>query len=179
MQFSVGDKVVHPHRGPGRIVDVVRQEFLEEEKRYYVIDMPASAMIVRIPVRRVEEVGLRPAMNLEKIASVLETLHGKPRRLPADYKERQEQVREAIQEARPILMAETVRDLTWHGRSEHLTKTDAELLKLVQEFLAEEMALASDTEVTEANDRIEQAMAATMDAMAERERRMRQLAAAS
>ncbi len=179
MQFSVGDKVVHPHRGPGRIVDVVRQEFLEEEKRYYVIDMPASSMTVRIPVRRVEEVGLRPAMSREKIARVLDTLHGRPRRLPADYKERQEQVRETIQAARPIAMAETVRDLTWHGRSEHLTKTDSELLKLLQDFLAEEMALASDTEVTETNERIEQAMAATMDAMAERERRKRQLAEAS
>ncbi len=179
MQFSVGDKVVHPHRGPGRIVDVVRQEFLEEEKRYYVIDMPASAMTVRIPVRRVEEVGLRPAMSREKIARVLDTLHGRPRRLPADYKERQEQVRETIQAARPIAMAETVRDLTWHGRSEHLTKTDSELLKLLQDFLAEEMALASDTEVAETNERIEQAMAATMDAMAERERRKRQLAEAS
>lgn len=179
MQFSVGDKVVHPRRGPGRIIDVVRQEFLEEEKRYYVIDMPTSAMIVRIPVRKVEDVGLRPAMSHEKVARVLDTLHKKPRQLPADYKERQEQVRETIQAARPIPMAEVVRDLTWRERSEHLTKTDAELLRLVQDFLAGEMALATDTKVEEANERIEQAMDATMDAMAERERRKQQLTEAA
>ena len=164
MQFSVGDKVVHPRRGPGRIIDVERQEFLEEEKRYYVIDMPANSMTVRIPVRKVEEVGLRPAMTGEKLARVLDTLHGRPRRLPGDYKERQEQVRETIQTARPILMAEAVRDLTWHGRSDHLTKTDEALLKVLQDFLAGEMALASDTDIQQANQTIEHALAATMDA---------------
>ena len=122
MQFSIGDKVVHPRRGPGRIVDVERQSFLDEAKRYYVIDMPASALTVRIPVRRVDEVGLRPAMTRKKLARVLEILHGRPRGLPADHKERQERVRERVQTARPIRMAEAVRDLTWHGRMAHLTK---------------------------------------------------------
>lgn len=175
MQFAVGDKVVHPRRGPGRIIGVERQEFLEEAKRYYVIDMPANAMTVRIPVRRVDEVGLRPAMNPEKLARVMEILHGKPRTLPADYKERQEQVREQIQTARPIPMAKAVRDLTWRGRSEHLTKTDSELLKLVQDFLAAEMALASGTDVSEANQTIESALAATMDVLLERRRRKKTL----
>jgi CarD family transcriptional regulator len=175
MQFSVGDKVVHPRRGPGRIVGVERQEFLEEAKRYYVIDMPANSMTVRIPVRRVDEVGLRPAMSSKKLARVMEILHAKPRTLPADYKERQEQVREKIQTARPIPMAEAVRDLTWRGRSEHLTKTDSELLKLVQDFLAAEMALSSGVEVSEANETIEVALAANMDDMLERRRLKRRL----
>ena len=174
MQYSVGDKVVHPHRGPGRIVDVERQQFLEEAKRYYVIEMPARSLTVRIPVRRVDEVGLRPAMSREKIASVLDILHAKPHLLPTDHKERQENVREKIHTAHPIPMAEAVRDLTWRGRSAHLTKTDSELLKTVQDFLAAEMALASDTEVSEANDTIELAMTGNMDAMVARERRERE-----
>ena len=166
MRFSVGDKVVHPHRGPGRIIDVERQSFQDVAKRYYVIDMPASALTVRIPVRKVDEVGLRPAMTREKVESVLGILHGRPRGLPADYKERQENVREKIHAARPIPMAEAVRDLTWHGRSAHLTKTDTELLKVVQDFLAAEMALASDTKVSEAIETIELALTGSLDAMA-------------
>ena len=171
MQFSVGDKVVHPRRGPGRIVGVERQEFLDEAKRYYVIDMPAKAMTVRIPVRRVDDVGLRPAMTREKLAKVMEILHATPCMLPADYKERQEEVREKIQAARPIPMAEAVRDLTWRGRSAHLTKTDSELLRLVQDFLAAEIALTSGTEISEAIETIEGALAATMDALLEKSRK--------
>ncbi|HSR33941.1 MAG TPA: CarD family transcriptional regulator [Anaerolineae bacterium] len=39
MQFSVGDKVVHPYHGPGRITSVERRELLAGAKRYYVIEM--------------------------------------------------------------------------------------------------------------------------------------------
>lgn len=171
MHFSVGDKVVHPRRGAGRIIDVERQQFQEEPKRYYVIDMPASALTVRVPVRRVDEVGLRPAMTREKVACILDILHARPRNLPTDHKERQERVRESLQTARPVLLAEAVRDLTWRGISAHLTKTDSELLKLVQGFLAAEMALASDTDLSEANATIELALTHTMEAMTERERK--------
>jgi CarD family transcriptional regulator len=171
MKFSIGDKVVHPRRGPGRIVDVERQSFLDEAKRYYVIDMPSSALTVRIPVRRVNEVGLRPAMTRKKLARVLDILHGSPRGLPADHKERQESVREKVQTSSPIPMAEAVRDLTWHGRRAHLTKTDSELLKAVQDFLAAEIALASDTKVSEANETIELALNGTLDPISKRKQR--------
>ena len=165
MQFSIGDKVVHPRRGPGRIVGVERQEFLDEAKQYHVIDMPVGALTVRIPVRRVDEVGLRPAMTDEKLARVLDILHGRPRGLPSDYKDRQQWVRERIHMAHPIPMAEAVRDLTWHGWSAHLTRTDSELLKTLQDFLAAEIALASDTKVSEANETIQSALAVALDAM--------------
>jgi RNA polymerase-interacting CarD/CdnL/TRCF family regulator len=97
-------------------------------------------------------------MTRDKLARVLDTLHGRPRGLPMDHKERQESVRERVQTSRPIAMAEAVRDLTWHGRSAHLTKTDSELLKAVQDFLAAEIALASDTQVSEAIEAIELAL---------------------
>lgn len=165
MRFSVGDKVVHPRRGPGRIVDVERQVFLDEAKQYYVIDMPTGALTLRIPVRRVDEVGLRLAMSGEKLARVLDILHGRPDGLPANHKERQRMVKERILTAHPIPMAEAVRDLTWHGWSAHLTRTDSELLKTLQDFLAAEIALASDTKVSEANETIRSALAVALDAM--------------
>ena len=162
MQFSIGDKVVHPHRGPGRIVDVERIEFIEEEKRYYVVEFPAHEMTVHIPVRKSTELGMRPAMTRAKVALVLDTLRSKPHRLPKDYRERQESVSEKITARRPIVTAEAVRDLTWHKERAHLTKKDSELLQRGQDLLATEMALASDSEVSEANERIESILTMAM-----------------
>jgi CarD family transcriptional regulator len=162
MQFSIGDKVVHPHRGPGRVVDVERKEFIEEEKRYYVVEFPAFGMTVHIPVRKSTKLGMRPAMSRAKVARVLDTLRSKPHRLPEDYRERQESVSERITARRPILTAEAVRDLTWHKQRRHLTKKDSELLQRGQDFLAAEMALVSDSDVSEANERIESILAAAL-----------------
>jgi CarD family transcriptional regulator len=159
MRFSVGDEVVHPHRGPGRIVDVERKEFIGQEKRYYVIEIPFDEMTVHVPVGKVEEVGLRPAMTRAKVARVLDTLRSKPYQLAKNYKERQETVWEKLRTGRPVATAEAVRDLTWHGQRANLTKKDSELLQRGQDFLAAEMALVSDIDISEANERIESALA--------------------
>lgn len=179
MQFSIGDKIVHPHRGPGRVVDVEQREFLEGEKRYYVLEIPAQGMTVRIPVRKADELGLRPAMPRATVARVLHTLGSKPHRLSKDYKERQEIVWEKIKTGRPIATAEAVRDLNWRKRRDHLTKRDSELLQRGQDFLAAEMALVLDTDVSEANKSIESALDVAMVALTEREHRQEQLAAAT
>lgn len=178
MQFSIGDKIVHPHRGPGRIVDVERREFLEGAKQYYVIEIPVHGLTVHIPVQRVDELGVRPVMSRAKVARMLDTLRSRPHQLPKDYKKRQEIVWEKIRTGRPISTAEAVRDLTWRGQQAKLTKKDSELLKRGQDFLAAEMALVLDADVSEANDSIESALDVAMVTMAERERHQQQLAAA-
>jgi CarD family transcriptional regulator len=175
MQFQVGDKVVHPHRGPGRVVDIAQRAFLEETKRYYVIETLDYGMTVHVPVRRVDELGVRLAMPQASISRVLDTLRSRPRRLPQDHKERQASVWEKIRTARPIPMAEVVRDLSWHRHSAHLTKKDEELLKQGQDFLTAEVALVSDTKVSEAGERIQSILDAAMIAMAERKAREQQL----
>lgn len=162
MQFSVGDKVVHPHRGPGLIVEMERKEFIDEARRYYVIDIAPFGLILHVPVRKASELGLRLAMSRTQIARMLDILRGMPGHLPEDHKARQEEIWEKMRTAHPTPVAEAVRDLAWRRHSAHLTKRDSELLKHGQEFLAAEVALVSDTQVSEAQEQIESALADSM-----------------
>ena len=59
MQFSVGDKVVHPYHGAGQITGLERKELLDEAKRYFVIDIPSHELTVWIPRSKMEQVGIR------------------------------------------------------------------------------------------------------------------------
>jgi CarD family transcriptional regulator len=174
MEFSIGDRVVHPHHGPGQITGVERREFVEEAKRYYVIDIPGQELTLFVPLRTVEQVGIRPIMRRAKLLRVLDTLRGRPRRLPDDHKERQELVWEKLKTGRAMQMAEVVRDLTWQRERDHLTKRDAEYLQRGRDFLAAEMAFASETEVSEANDRIDDALESAIQGAALREQRRHQ-----
>ena len=67
MKFSVGDRVVHPHHGPGRIASIERKELMDGTKRYYVIYIPNQALTVQVPVRTADEVGVRPAMPVSRL----------------------------------------------------------------------------------------------------------------
>jgi CarD family transcriptional regulator len=166
MEFAVGDRVVHPHHGPGEVTAVERKAFVEEAKRYYVIEIPGQELTLFVPLSRVEEVGVRPVMRPTKLSRVLDALRGTPARLPDDYKERQELVAEKLKTGRAMQIAEVVRDLTWHRERDHLTKRDAEYLERGREFLASEIAYASDIDISAASERINAALELALEVAA-------------
>ena len=162
MQYSVGDKVVHPHHGPGWIMGIERREILDGLKRYYVIEIPDQGLTLYLPVGKADEAGIRPAMAQSRFPRVLSMLRGRPHRLPEDYRERQEQICAQLETGRVMQLARVVRDLTWHRERAHLTKTDSVLLKQGLGLLAAEMALVSGDTVSDASKLIEATMTAAM-----------------
>ena len=159
MEFAVGDKVVHPHHGPGIITSVEQKNFVEGQEDYYVIEIPDQGLTLHIPQHRMSITGVRPAVSDEQLGEVLDILHGEPDQLPDDHRERQEQVWEKLKTNEPAQVAETVRDLMWHQQQAHLTKKDTEYLDRARKMLAAEMALVDGREVSEANRDIETIMA--------------------
>ena len=162
MQFSVGDRVVHPYHGPGQVVRVAHRELMDGPKRYYVIDIPGQGLTVHIPVGNAGDLGVRRAMSQSRLPRVLSMLRGKPHLLPADYRERQEEIWAQLKTRQVMQLARVVRDLTWHQKIAHLTKTDSDYLKQGLDLLAAEMALVSGDAVSDASKLIEATMTAAM-----------------
>jgi CarD family transcriptional regulator len=158
MQFSVGDKVVHPQYGPGQIIGVEHRELVEGFEHYYVIELLIDETTLFIPMSRTGELGLRRVMSQAKLARVLETLQEAPRRLSKDFKVRQARIRDKLATARPAKVAETVRDLTGRRRRSYLTKVDKRLLTRARELLAAEMAVVNGIDVLYAHQTIDRAL---------------------
>jgi CarD family transcriptional regulator len=156
--YSVGDKVMHPSHGPGRITGITHQELVKGFKHYFVIALSDKATTVQVPVRKMEELGIRPVMSRAEIALMLEHLKSTPQDLPRDHRERQALIEQMIQSRRPMQMAEAVRDLVWYGKQDHLTAGNQRLLTKGRGILASEMALALDVSVVEAEGAIHAAL---------------------
>jgi CarD family transcriptional regulator len=155
MGFSVGDKVMHPSFGAGQITGEEHRELVDGFKHYYVITVVGGRSTAYIPIRKMDELGVRLVMSSGKLAQVLGTLQSVPSRLSNEYRERQERVQEKLETGLPVLVAETIRDLTWRKKRRHLTNRDEALLKRGRERLAAEMALATDAEVYEVHEMID------------------------
>jgi len=162
MQYGIGDKVVHPRYGPGRIAGIQQWEPGGEANCYYVIEIPQQGLTVRVPVLKADEVGMRPAMPPSRLPQLLGTLQSTPRRLPDDHKMRQEQIGAEFRTGQVLDLAMVVRDLTWHGQHARLTKSDVDYLRLGQDLLAAEMSLVSGEGLTESSQRIGSAIAAAL-----------------
>jgi CarD family transcriptional regulator len=162
MSFAVGDKVVHPGIGAGRITGTKHQELVTGFKHYYVIEIPSRNSTVYVPMRNAEELGMRLVMSRGKLARVLHTLASKPHPLPETYKERQEAIEEKLKTDRPIVIAEAVRDLTGYERVASLNSKDKELLSRGWNLLAGEIALVTEAQVDDVNALIGEKLAASM-----------------
>ena len=158
MEFAVGDGVMYPSRGAGRITGVEHIELVEGFDHYYVIDIPSERLIVRIPVRKVADLGLRPVMSETKLEDVLGVLRSKPDKLADDYKERQLLIDEQIKTGSAMRMAAVIRDLTWRLRVHYLTKRDGDLLNQARDLLVTEMAVATDRDVSALQEEIDTAL---------------------
>jgi CarD family transcriptional regulator len=162
-QFAVGDKVVHPHHGPGQITGIEQKEFMHGmEEDYCVIEIPAQGLTLHIPLHRLKELGVRPAMRKAQFEDVQDILRRKPHQLPPDHKERQEQILEKIKTGQPEELAEVVRDLAWHQKDSHLTKRDSDYMDRGRKLLAAEMALVADGDIAETEKLIESTLAGVL-----------------
>ena len=162
MQYSIGDKVVHPHHGPGWIASIERKEIMDGIKLYYVIEIPGQGLTLCMPVGKADEGGMRLAMSQSRFPRVMSMLRGRPHLLPEDYRERQEQISTQLKTGRVMQLARVVRDLTWHRKTAHLTKVDSDYLKKGRELLAAEMALVSGDTISDASKLIEATMTAAL-----------------
>ncbi|MCB0105297.1 MAG: hypothetical protein KDE53_05300 [Caldilineaceae bacterium] len=143
MEYAIGQTLVHPAHGVGKIIDVEKIKFDESPQQYYVLRFADKQLTVRVPSKRAEVVGLRKIMSKEKVKQVLSTLRAKPETLPTDHKKRQKLLEKLIYSGYPIKVAEAVRELTWRRRNKkHLGIEDQRLLDHGRGLLVQEVSLA-------------------------------------
>jgi CarD family transcriptional regulator len=158
MQYAVGDTVVHP-TGAGTIIDTRHLKLVDGLEHYFVIEIPTRDSTVFVPMRKMDEVGIRPVMSRDRLARVFDTLRGEAQPLPHDYKKRQAEVAEKLASGRPLQIAEVIRDLSWREQVAHLTGKDTRLLDQGRQFLAGEVALLTGAELDDVGEMIDEALA--------------------
>ena len=71
--FNIGDNIVYPMHGAGRINAIEEKEILGEKQQYYVIEMPGEVMVM-VPTAKAESMGVRSIIDKQSANNVLEVL---------------------------------------------------------------------------------------------------------
>jgi CarD family transcriptional regulator len=158
MMYATGDKVVHPGYGPGVVRGIEQREMLGEAKQYYIIALQSSGGTLMTPVAQADKVGLRPAISQTAVNKLFKALSGKPAHLSEDFRVRQDDIEERLKEGDIFATAQVIRDLTWYGQAQGLTKRDTQLVQRAEELIACELALVEGIEIKEAASRLQVAL---------------------
>ena len=79
LSFDVGDYVVYPKHGVGRVVELQSTEIAGTRLELYVLRFEKEKMTLRVPVNKADSVGMRKLSSDKTMKDALETLKGKPK----------------------------------------------------------------------------------------------------
>ena len=164
MGFMIGQSVIHPAHGAGKIVGIQEEELVKGYQSYYVIEFARNRLTVHVPVRRVDDIGVRPIMSAGRISGVMAILESLPIDLPDEFRLRRAAVDKQIHSGYPKQIAAAVRDLTWRNAVKYLTEADKEALSEARMLLITETALALDQENEQTEESVDAALVRAVEA---------------
>jgi CarD family transcriptional regulator len=151
-EFHVGDAVVHPIRGAGKVTGFTELETQGELRKYYKIKLiKQTSTSLMIPIDEVDEVGMRPAISPENLDKVWSILQDTPEELPSNYRTRHKVINDSLQTGDIFEIAVAVRDTAWRREGEDgLTQKGKELYKRGIRLLAGEIAASKGIPLSQA-----------------------------
>ena len=153
MPIKVGDRVIHPKHGLGRVTKLAVKQFVEGQKRpFYEIAFPGSTLWV--PLSRVSS-RIRKLTGKSEIASCRQVLKAPAAPLEDDYRVRQTNLNNRLKEGTLTARCEVVRDLTAHGWHKPLSASNSAFLQNTLEVLCQEWAAVEKITPTEAASEIQ------------------------
>ena len=155
LPFSVGDYVVYPTHGVGRVVDVATEEISGYDLRLFVINFAAEKMTLRVPVDKAEESGLRKISTREKMETAMTKLRGRARAKRTMWSRRAQEYEAKINSGDPVAIAEVVRDLHRNPSQPDQSYSERQMYEAALNRFSSELALVEKIEPGAAAERVE------------------------
>ena len=99
--FDVGDYVVYPKHGVGRVVELQKSEIAGMALELYVLRFEKERMTLRVPTNKAEGVGMRKLSSDKTMREALATLKGKPKVKRTMWSRRAQEYEAKINSGRP------------------------------------------------------------------------------
>jgi len=146
-QFKVGDLAVYPAHGVGEIQAIESRVVNGERQDFYIMKVLENGMVIMIPTRNVESVGLRNIINKKEIPKVYEVMKARTDGVPAQtWNRRYREYMDKIKTGSLYDVAEVFRDLSLLKLTKDLSFGERKLYDTAQVLLVRELSTAKKTD---------------------------------
>lgn len=153
--FEVGDYVVYPKHGVGRVVEIQSQHIAGASLDLFVLRFEKERMTLRVPTNKAEGVGMRKLSSQATMNEALTTLKGKPRIKRTMWSRRAQEYEAKIDSGDLVSIAEVVRDLHRAGGQPEQSYSERQLYEKALARMAREVAAVEKTDEPTAVKRVE------------------------
>ena len=165
IDYEIGDHVVYPHHGAGKVLKKEQKEVLGEKREYLTIQILHNDMTVMVPCENASRAGLRRVIGEEAVKKVLGVLRDDVSQMPKNWNRRFKHNREKIKTGDVYELAEVVRNLAIRETEKGLSTGEKQMYTRAKKILASELMYALEMDEEEAESHLDDLIA---DAHADR-----------
>ena len=155
-EFKIGEIVVYPKHGVGEVSKIETMEVSSIKTNFYVVKMEQSKLVIRVPLDKKDEVGLRKISTKKVVEDVYSTLKLKPKIRRIMWSRRAQEYETKIFSGDPIKISEVVRDLFRKSSQAEQSYSERQMFQVAIERLAREVAAVEKTDYFQSTEKIEQ-----------------------
>ena len=163
IEFEVGDNVVYPHHGAGKVLRKELKDILGESREYLTIKILHNDMTVMVPTENAALAGLRRVIDEETVKKVLAVLQDECSDMPKNWNRRFKHNRDKIKTGDIYELAEVVRNLAIREHEKGLSTGEKQMFTRAKKILASELMYALEMGEDEAEAHLDDLLCASAD----------------
>ena len=147
-EFQVGDLAVYPAHGVGEIQAIESRVVNGEKHDFYIMKVLENGMVIMIPIRNVESVGLRDIISKKDVPRIYDVMKSRKDGLPDNqtWNRRYREYMDKIKTGSLFDVAEVFRDLSLLKLTKDLSFGERKLYDTAQVLLVRELSTAKNTD---------------------------------
>ena len=154
-EFLPEQYVVYPSHGIGQILEIEKKEIAGQMLTMYVIEFEKEKMILRVPIEKTKEIGVRKVSTKNQLKEIFEILTGKAKIRRTMWSRRAQEYEAKINSGDIKLLTEVVRDLFRSDSQPEQSYSERQLYEAARERLSREVAVIEKTDEQKAIEKME------------------------
>jgi len=161
VKFKKGDTVIYPQHGACKVEAIRKEDPLNTGKlqEYLVLRTVIGDMTLRVPMSKVDEVGVRPPVSPDELEDLVAVLAKADPRVPSNWSRRFKNHQEKLKSGDVYQVAEVVRNLAARNRDASLSAAERTMYERARVNLISEIAPALKVTTDEAEVYLDEALA--------------------
>ncbi|NIJ35793.1 CarD family transcriptional regulator [Sphingopyxis panaciterrae] len=152
--FEVGDYVVYPKHGVGRVIELQRSEIAGMQLELYVLRFEKEKMTLRVPTNKAEGVGMRKLSSDKTLKEALQVLTTKPKVKRTMWSRRAQEYEAKINSGDLVSIAEVTRDLFRADDQPEQSYSERQIFEAASSRLARELGAMEESDEKTAQAKI-------------------------
>ena len=157
--FKIGEWIVYPAHGVGKIVAIEEQEIAGISLELFVITFEKDKMTLRVPTGKSQSVGMRKLADEATVKKAMETLKGRARVKRTMWSRRAQEYEAKINSGDLVSIAEVVRDLYRSESQPEQSYSERQLYEAALDRMGREIAVVEKLDERGAMQRITEVLA--------------------